>query len=182
MKYSEILTEALVTFYHGSPSPIQKFTLDFVSGGDAIHQEGPGIYLTSSAEDAKKYGKYIHEVRVKLTKSRMMPEKRQINPDFIRRLILKSPECSTALQNWDEHPQRALSMAVQSIMDSFGPTDYREAMEQVWFDYYKGYEELWLSTMRSNSWDGFVLDRNDGVKHLICFTPEILQIVGVTTL
>ena len=42
-------------WYHGSPSPISKFPDDFV--GNGIDQEGPGIYFTSSSEDAVGYAR-----------------------------------------------------------------------------------------------------------------------------
>jgi hypothetical protein len=182
MKYIEIVNEALETFYHGSSNLISEFNLDNVGGENAINQEGPGIYLTSSADDAKKYGNHIHEVKVRMSKARMMPDQRTIKPEFVRGLIAKSPIRDEVLQNWDENQQRAMHAAVEGIMSSYGPNDYREAMEQIWADFYSGHEREWLSRMRSNGWDGFVLQRNDGVKHFICFTPEILKIVGVTNL
>lgn len=178
MKYNELIAEAYQTFYHGSNQPISEFSLDFIGRAEAIDQEGPGIYLTSSAQDAMKYGKHVHIVKVKVVKSRLMPERRTLNSEFIRGLIYKSPNRDDVLQNWDENPQRALVAATRSIMDSYGPNEYREALEQIWADFYRGHEKQWLSRMRSLGWDGFLLDRQDGVKHLISFVPENLTIEG----
>ena len=97
MRYKQII-EAKQTFYHGSTKKIDALSLDFA--GTGTDQEGPGIYLTSSIDDARHYGEFIHVVQVSLVKSRMMPEKRMINPDFVRRLILLAPNVDDNLTNY----------------------------------------------------------------------------------
>ena len=62
-------------------------------------------------------------------------------------------------------------------MDSYGPSDYREAMESIWGDHYHNDSKVWLKTMISKGWDGFILDRAEGIKHVIIFNPEILTIL-----
>lgn len=181
MHLSELmLLEAKETFYHGSSAPIGKFHLEAAGGKEAIDQEGPGIYLTSSIEDARRYGKHVHTISVKLVKSRMMPDKRKLNPEWIRVLMKRAPESEDTLTNWGENPAQALNAAVDSIMDSYGPSEYRKALEQIWYDFYKGHEQVWFSKMRVAGWDGFIVNKpSDGVKHLICFNPDILEITGV---
>ncbi len=181
MRYQEILKEGKVTFYHGSKVQISEFTLDQLGNGTGTDQEGPGIYLTSSAEDAKVYGEFVHVVEVKLVKSRMMPDRRTVRPEFIRGLISKAPEKDDILMNWDENPSRAIIKAVNAVMDAYGPSDYRQAMEQVWYDYYHGYEREWLVRMRSVGWDGFIVNQHNGSQHLICFDPSILTIKEIIT-
>ena len=168
-------------WYHGSNVKFNAFDESHLSREEAIHQEGPGFYLTSSIEDAKMYGKYVHAVKVKLAKSRIMPEKRKLNPAFIRATIYKCPDREDALSNWHENPNIALTKAADAIMDAYGPDQYREAMEQLWYDYYKGHEGKWLSRLRGLGWDGFILKRTGGIEHLICFNPEILTVQEVLT-
>ena len=167
---------SITTWYHGSNSKFENFDLSYVSREGATDQEGPGFYLTSSIEDAKHYGPHIHVVKAKIAKSRLMPEKRVINPQFIRGLITKAPNADDNLTNYAERREVAIQTAVRQIMDAFGPKDYREALEQVWADHYRGQEREWLSRMRSVGWDGFIVDRVGGVKHFICFNPAILTI------
>ena len=50
--------------YHGSTAKINKFIDDFVGGKDAIDQHGPGIYFTSSINNARYYGEYVYTVKL----------------------------------------------------------------------------------------------------------------------
>ena len=179
MKIDELLFEATETFYHGSSKPIDAFNLDKAGGQDAIDQEGPGIYLTSSIEDARRYGKFVHTVSVKIVKSRMMPDKRKINAAWVRVIMKRAPESEDTLMNWGENPSAALSDAVDAIMSSYGPNEYRKAMEQIWYDFYRGHEKVWFSKLRVAGWDGFIVNKSDGVRHLICFNLDVLKITGV---
>ena len=175
------LLESIEIFYHGSNTKIEKFTLDFLSSSTNIDQEGPGIYLTSSEKDAMMYGHYLHKVSVKIVKSRMMPEKRMLNPTFVSHLISKAPNYVDNMTNWAENINKARRLATDAIMSAYGPSDYREAMESIWGDHYRNDSKVWLNTMVSKGWDGFILDRADifheKSKHLIVFNPEILTIL-----
>ena len=63
------------TWYHGSNHKIAKFTTDFMdTQSNNGLEHGPGIYFTSDINDAKLYGKYIHEVTISIAKSRLMPD------------------------------------------------------------------------------------------------------------
>lgn len=179
MKVRELLSEAVVIWYHGSNTVIETF--DYTAREDATNQEGPGIYLTSSPNDAKMYGKHIHVVQAKIFKSRMMPEKRTLQRHFVQFLISKSPDADDVLTNWGSDRQSALRAAVDAIMDRHGPNEYREAMESIWYDYYRGYEREWLQRMcgAGVGWDGFIVDRSEGLKHFICFNPKILKVLEV---
>jgi hypothetical protein len=174
------LFEAKQIFYHGSKNEISEFNFSglakskYYSGN--VDQEGPGIYLTTSKVDARQYGEYVHEVEVNLVKSRLMPDKRTIPENVVRYLIKSAP--SEAYKEWDENPSKALTMATKAIMDAYGPSDYREAMEQIWYDHYGDDSEQYLKKIGLN-WDGFTIERGEGITHLIWFKPEKLKIVKV---
>jgi hypothetical protein len=177
MRFSELtkLNEAKEVFYHGSNTQITQFTTEFIGKGDGSDQEGPGIYLTSSADDAKKYGKYIHVVDAKVVKSRLLRDSVKTREHGIRLMIYKAPDKDDILTDWDENPERAYRKAVEGIMDSY-PDCYREALEQVWADFYPNDAEAYLSRLRGWGYQGFKLDRSDGIVHFICWDPSILTI------
>src|SRR5690606_3802265 len=126
-----LVMEAREIFYHGSNHKIEQFTTEFV--GNGTDQEGPGIYLTSDPNDAKRYGNFIHTVQVFYNKKRLIPERKKISYEGLARFIKRSPDAAEELQNWDENPHRALHMAVSQLLESY-EDDFRELMEQVWYD------------------------------------------------
>lgn len=172
------LFESSETWYHGSSAEIQQFNLDSVGKPGATDQEGPGIYLTSSIEDALHYGKFIHAVKT-VRAPRLVPEKKSFTTATIKKLIELSPDKEEALLGWDENPVTAASKASSAIYDRWGPNNFREMLEQVWYDFYLESPKAWLDILSKNlNYDGFVLQRT-GAKHFICFNPEILEITEV---
>ena len=172
------LFEGKETFYHGSNTKIEKFTDKFLDRPGATNQEGPGIYLTTAAQDARAYGKVIHTVEAKIVKSKLLPAGVK-TPEFaIRTLIQKAPDSDLILTDWDEDPKKALIKAVSGILE-FNRNDYREALEQVWADFYRGESAAFLTILRNWNYQGFKLNRADGVTHFICWDPSILTIKNI---
>lgn len=182
MRYNEILNEQVdgtQLFYHASDHVIKTFDLDHLGTGTNIDQEGPGIYLTSSREDALKYGKYVYDVHATINSKRLLPEKYPVTANFIKTQIKSSPDWDDDLYtNWDEFPERALNKATQAMISRYGPNKFRKAIEQLWYDYYRDVPKLFLQQLIDLGYDGFILDRPNGVKHLIAFNPNILSIAG----
>lgn len=173
------LTQNSELWYHGSPKEIKKFNLDHVGKLGAVDQEGPGIYLTSSADDALHYGNIIHTVKT-VRAPRLVPEIKTFTVATIKKLIELSPNKEDVLSDWDEKPTVALNKAAQAVYDRWRPNQFREMLEQVWYDFYRETPAAWLNTVNKQlNYDGFILPRSGGVRHFICFNPEILQISEV---
>jgi hypothetical protein len=62
---SEKYINGALILYHGSPYNFYKFTTSKMGSGSGKQMDGWGIYLTTSEESAKIYGKYIYEVTLK---------------------------------------------------------------------------------------------------------------------
>ncbi len=156
------------TFYHGSPATFQAFSYDFVGGDKANDQEGPGFYLTTSYEDAKRYSGPnggVAKVSVKLS--------------LVKDLILGAPNVDDTLTNWGETRSEAFNTAVNSIMTyNNGPHD---AYQQLWMDFYHraaGGDAAYLKTMVADGgYDGVIVPRSQ-CYHLIAFDPKKLYIIG----
>ena len=172
------LTENNDTWYHGSTVEIKRFNLENVGKADATDQEGPGIYLTNSIDDALHYGNIVHTVKT-IRAPRLVPEKKSFSITTIKELINLSPNKEDILQDWDQKPEIAIAKASRAIYDRWGPNKFREMLEQVWYDFYRETPKEWLNILTTNlKYDGFILPR-PGVKHFICFNPEILEITKV---
>lgn len=171
---TELKKSKYETFYHGSDHEIKNFNFDNVNSANA-NEAGPGIYFTTNLDDARRYGKKVYELQIKIVKSRMMPERKTLNESFVIGLIKKSPELLDTLSDWGETPKIALNNAVSTIMSSYGPNEYRKAMETIWYDFYKGFESQWLSWMRVNGWDGLLRKRTEDTTHFICYNIDTIK-------
>lgn len=173
------LFESSETWYHGSSKEIKQFNLDQVGRAAAVDLEGPGIYLTSSIEDALHYGNIVHTVKT-VRAPRLVPDKKSFTVATIKNLIDLSPNKEEALEDWDQNQAIAASKASSAIYDRWGPNQFREMLEQVWYDFYRETPKAWLNILTEKlNYDGFILQRSGGVKHFICFNPEILKITEV---
>jgi len=187
MRYVEITEAArkIPIFYHGSNNRIESFSLEHLGTGIGLDQYGPGIYLTSSPQDAARYGKYIHTVEVDIPRSRFLG-KRKISRQQVEELIKKAPDFEDRLTNWDENPRVAFKKATDNIFRSYYD-DMREACEQVWFDfYYPNHHTVdYLRRMVEMGYDAFTVKLGEpwyttDTVHMIVFNPKCLQIVSVS--
>ena len=157
--------------YHGSNHDFTKFNYTFLGAG--TEQEGTGFYLTSSKEDAHRYGKFIHTVEVNYRK--VVPMKGKKNVDDVRFLIQKAPDLKMTLTNFDENPKVALEKAVKAMVEySKNPHDMYLS---VWSDFYKDNPKDYLKNMVRLGYDGVIIKKQYGVTHFIAFDPDKLRIV-----
>jgi hypothetical protein len=162
-----------LTWYHGSVRPRNEWTLENVGKKDAADKEGPGLYFTTSLEDAMAYGDYVAEVKLNLLKSRTVPLTGRVNEMFIRRLIKKAPDAAYSLMNWAENPNVALTQAARAIVEySEGPHD---AYQSVYADFYYGHPQEFFKALWM--FDGVVVPRANGVLHAIIYRPEIIKTI-----
>ena len=166
--------------YHGSDNKIDKFVIanEFMID-ETIMKEGPGIYLTTSFDDARQYGKFIYEVEWKPKKLLSTKKARgtEANLYWLSTFIKFSPDWKDDAMNWNEDPIKGLRMAVESIIESYETP--KERYEQVWYDFYRNDPALYCQKMANRGYDGFIIDRQEGVKHAIVFNPTTLVILNV---
>lgn len=181
MRYKELLLESvdIDTWYHGSPSPISKFSLDKI-GQASFLEFGPGVYLTSDKEDAKRYGNFIHTCKIKLPKSKALPDKKRFGYSDVYSLI-SHPTSEIHDENvwsdWGETKQKAITTATKNIFQSYKPNNYKEMLWSVWGDFYKNNSNQFLEQI-NQKYHGFILDKSV-CHHFICFAPEKIKIISV---
>ena len=176
-----------IIVYHGSPNKITNFSTEFVGGKEAHDQEGPGVYFTSSPDDAKIYGGFVH--KVKLTPRKLVPLSGKINKSQIEKLILSSVGLNnvkelknmdmnrfweSSLSNFGDSPDESFHAAVKSIMDySNSPHD---AFQNVWINHFRYRPKDYVSEMVRLGYDGVRVPRT-GLDHYIIFNPGIIKVV-----
>jgi hypothetical protein len=138
--------------------------------GTGNDQEGPGLYFTTSLQDACAYGEYIAKVRLNVPSGRIVPTKDKLSLSEICRMILAAPNYQDTLTNWDEDSQRALQKAIRGVQDyCASPFD---SYQQLWYEFYRNAPQQYLKNIKLH--DMAVIQRN-GCFHAIVFHPEIIE-------
>ena len=162
------------TMYHGTDHDITNFTDEFVGGENANDQEGPGIYFTSSIENAGRFGKNVYKVILKPRKLANIAPKNVVSTAIVTGLIKASPSINVnnedALSNWGMNPAIALRKAVASIMQY--AENEKDLFQQIWIDFYRNYPVEFVRNMVKIGYDGELLERVDDVTHIIIYNPN----------
>ncbi len=160
-----------MVFYHGSNHKINSFSDEFV--GNGIDQEGPGIYFTSSENEAAGYGEYLY--RVDLNPNKLVSTKPGITPKKeIEFLMKKAPNLEDTLYNWGENKNQAYAAAFKAMTDS-GESPH-EVFQSIWYDFYRKNPIEYVRNMIKLRYDGVLVDKAyNNVKHLVVFNPDIIS-------
>ena len=165
MLYSEL-------FYHGSNVPFREFEYKYL--GKGTEQEGYGFYLTNTIDDARMYGKYIMVVRATVRK--FVSTTRPPNHGDIRKMLIRAPNLEDTLTNFDtDRHVPAFENAYRLIL-TYNQTAH-DAFQTVSYDFYRDEPEVYLKNMVSLGYDGVLIQKHGGVKHLIAFDPKKLKIL-----
>lgn len=178
LKLRSLLTEALhpIIAYHGSTNKITNFVMDFVGGKEAHDQEGPGIYFTTSEEDAGLYGTIIHKVELSLRKTLTTSPNILKHKNTLLKLIQQAPNYLDTLQNFDENPRKALSIALEGTID-YNDTE-KDAFQQVWVDFYRNRPIEYVKNCVAMGIDGLIVPMKEGVQHIIIYNPTSIKLIS----
>lgn len=165
-----------MTFYHGSPIEIKEFNWNLTK--NEVEQEGPGIYLTSSYDDAAFYGKYIYEVSWDPKKLLSSSKKSDVSSGIfnVLRLIKAAPNWKETTQNWDEEPEEGAQIAAEQFVES--SDSFVVLYQFVSADFYRNNSIEFCKNI-SKLYDGFIIPKVDGIKHAIVFDPATIKIKKV---
>ena len=164
------------TVFHGSKHKITNFTDDFVGGENATDQEGPGIYFTTSREEANAYGEFIYTVTLT---PKLLLDTTPTNSSKLRPLLTKmakmAKDWQDKAQNFDENPLKGISVFVESALD-YNDTE-KDVVQQVWIDFYKYEPTDYVRNMTKLGIDGLIVPRysKDG-NHIIVYNPSIIKL------
>lgn len=163
--------------YHGSPKEITNFSDEFVGGKEATDQEGPGIYFTSSIEEARRYGENVYTVTLTPRKLLdMTPSSNKLAP-FVSKMAFMAPEWDTHAQNFDENPRVGVRQFVESTIN-YNDTE-KDVAQQIWIDFYRYSPVEYVRNMVKMGIDGILVPKQyDDVTHYIIYNPSIIKVQG----
>lgn len=174
-RLNEALKGGSITVYHGSPNKIVNFTDEFVGGKEANDQEGPGIYFTSSKENAAHYGEFVYTVtltpRLLLDKSTNV---KKLKPTLTK-LVKMATDWEMHAQNYNEHPVRGLNQFVEDAIN-YNDTE-KDAIQQVWIEFYRQQGVQFVRNCVKLGIDGIAVPKDfDGITHYIIYNPAIIKV------
>ena len=171
----EVTTGKSFTAYHGSPKEITNFSDEFVGGKEATDQEGPGIYFTSSIEEARRYGENVYTVTLTPRKLLDMTPSSKKLATLISKMAFMAPEWDVHAQNFDENPRVGVNQFVQSTID-YNDTE-KDVAQQIWIDFYKYSPVEFVRNMVKMGIDGILVPKQyDDVTHYIIYNPSIIKV------
>jgi hypothetical protein len=162
--------------FHGSPTKISKFMDDFVGGKEANDQEGPGIYFTTSVEEANRYGENVYNVVLKpnMLFDQIPPNARKLTP-IISKLVKMSEDWEMKAQDYDEDPIIGLNEFIKSTL-KYNDNE-KDCILQVWIDFYRYNPVDYVRNCVSLGIDGIIVNKDyEDVKHIIVYNPSIINI------
>lgn len=181
--YEELVNDAVIKpiiAYHGTTHKITSFVDDFVGGKDALDQEGPGIYFTTSLNNAQHYGENVY--KVELTPKKPVSTKDNTNAPLreIEWLILQAPEWEDNAMNWHENPKIGYKKAAQDAIQ-YNENPHQQFL-QVWIDFYKYNPVNYVRNMVKLGYDSIIIGGRNSmitgeseITHIVVLNPSIIK-------
>lgn len=174
---NEVIEGGNYIVYHGTPKKFESFTDEFVGGENATDQEGPGIYFTTSFDDAANYGKYIYQVKLSPRRLLDLSEDKDIDRKLLVKLIKMKPDWEMNAQDWDEDPDTGVEMAVDSAFEY--NDNEKDVFLQIWIDFYRYDSVDFVRNMVKLGYDGIFVPKEHGITHIIVYNPSIIEIMDI---
>lgn len=162
--------------YHGSNATIDAFVTDFIAGPKAVDQEGPGIYFTTSKEDAIRYGNIIYTVRLTPRKLLSSENKRGVTRASMIRLIKMDPDWKMDAYDWDENPYIGLQKSLEDIFDH---DNAKDIITQVYANHYRQRAKDYVRNAVALGYDGIIVSTSWGSQVIVVYNPAIIEILNV---
>ena len=182
--YEQVLTEAFKTgpivAYHGSAHKFSSFTDEFVGGKDALDQEGPGIYFTTSEKNAISYGEFVYKIILTPKKSVSTQESKNASLREIEWLITHAPDWKDTAQNWNPNPSIGYRIAAKDFIN-YNDNPHQQFL-QVWYDFYRNSPVEYVRNMVKLGYDSIIINGlnsmiadESNITHIVVLNPAIIQ-------
>lgn len=169
--------------YHGSNSNITSFTDDFVGGRDALDEQGPGIYFSTSMKNANSYGKNVYKVELTPINPVSVEVGKNAPIKQIEWLIKQADDWKSKAQNFHINPNSGLKIAANDFI-KYNETPHEQFL-QVWYDFYLYEPVNYVRNMVKLGYDSIIINNLNsisdvGVKvtHIIVLDPSIIKYLG----
>jgi hypothetical protein len=174
------IKNAKVIAYHGSPTDFSSFSDEFVGGKEATDQNGPGVYFTSSEEEAYGYaGEKGKVYSVELTPRIMYGDKTDrftITSTIVKKLVMMADDWKDDVVNYDYPYPKGLAKFLQSAFQ-YNDND-KDVLLQVWIDFYRYDAVNFVRNCVKLGIDGIMVsDEYRDTIHYVIYNPNIVKII-----
>lgn len=174
------IKNAKILAYHGSPTEFSNFSDEFVGGKEATDQNGPGIYFTSSEEEAYGYaGEKGRVYSVELTPRIMYGDKTDrftITPAIVKKLVMMADDWKDKVENYDYPYAKGLNTFLKTTFD-YNDND-KEVLLQVWIDFYRYDGVGFVRNCVKLGIDGIMVsDEYRDTTHYVIYNSNIVKII-----
>lgn len=184
------ITKGDFILYHGSPHKIAKFTDEFVGRKDATDQNGPGIYFTTSYDEATQYagdGGYVYQVKLHVDK---LLESKEVSEAYLNKLKPKVSKLIKMAPDWkssaEDFGYGNAAKGLQVMVNDFVQynDNEKDVFLQVWIDVYRHEPVQYVRNMVKLGYDGVIVtsDITQGGDHIILYNPALIEFKGVEQL
>jgi hypothetical protein len=168
-------------WYHGDSSNRVDFSTqqwDRARFTSSLNEAGPGIYFTSSCEEAETYGRYIYAAKT-MRGFRFCPTVKAPTSTLLLSFAMQTTVANREIfiDTWgEEYSQAGLKRSLSSYLDQSTFT----ALQSLYGDLFRFDAQSWVLATRKIGFDGVVVDRANGVQHLVVWDPTKLKISDAT--
>ncbi len=163
------------SLYRGDKTPIPLKDIDTISVFNRTTTESlmaftstPGLYFTTSKENASHYGKYITTVKIK-HKAHILDMKKPIGKALVTKILSQNHNLSIAIADWSENKNEGYRMLIDVIMEE---TDPLERLKAIWSDsQFSDFD--FVNAMIKNKIDGIKVYK-EGYEHYVIYNKDIL--------
>lgn len=167
-----------ILVYHGSDSDFDTFLTDFIGSAEAVDQEGPGVYFTTSKEDALQYGKYLYTAKLRPNRILTNNPKDTVSRKDMEKLITMAEDWQMSANDWNENIKIGLKLSLDAIMSEDTPKD---VITQVWYEYYRYKSLKFVKNAVSLGYDGISVKQPWNATHYIIYNSQIVEIIDKIT-
>jgi hypothetical protein len=155
--------------FYGSHHRAEKFDESLIENGNP--DDGPGIYLSSSENEARNNGgPYVTPVTVKTHK--LVSTHGVAKKTDISFLINAAPNIEEQLKKFDEDKAKAFFKAVDSI--NHGQTPHNIFLN-IWNTFYNGDAKAFCAALVKGGYDATTLSKGTFVLYVV-YNPKIITI------
>lgn len=175
--YEQMILESnKITAYHGTNASFDAF--DFSKIGTDRHNmlNGPGFYFTLDPEEAKVYGKFVHEYVLNI--ANFLTANNPPNISDIQKLVISSPNFDMNIYDWEQTPEKGLKVYLNAMKQE---KSNFHAFMAVWRDFYFYDSQDFVENVVKLGYDAAIIKGSEGYGninekgHVIVYNPEVIR-------